>query len=204
LLIQCTLLISVLILCWGRWVFDPVAIISFAIFTAGIYALSAYLSIKYRNSLTYLSKKHITKVLLFIVVSLSFFTASFLCKHHWLGIHIYFVPSASMEPTLKPGQFILVDTWIYQDRAPSLNDVVVFEHGVKKQHLVKRISPWPSGEMTKGNAWYVMGDNRAASQDSRYFGGIKTEQLIGEVKLIIFAFNKQYQLLKEPLLMPVQ
>jgi signal peptidase I len=203
-LIQLTLFISVLILCWSRWVFKPATIISFLIFTIGIYVLSAYLSIKHRNSSIRLPKQHIAKVLLFIAVSLSLFTTGFVCKHHWLGIHIYFVPSASMKPTLKPGQFILLDTWVYQDSAPSLNDIIVFEHGIKQQHLVKRITTWPNGDMTKKGLWYVLGDNRAASQDSRYFGGIKTEQLIGEVKLIIFAFNKEHQLLKEPLLMPVQ
>jgi len=82
----------------------------------------------------------------------------FIYKHHWLGVHIYFVPSASMEPTLKPGHFILLDTWAYHNKPPSLNDVVVFEHGIKEQHLVKRISLWPNGEATKNNLLYVVGD----------------------------------------------
>jgi len=82
--------------------------------------------------------------------------------------------------------------------------VVVFEHGIEKKHLVKRINHWPNGETTKNNLWYVMGDNRNASQDSRYFGGITTEQLIGEVKLILIAFNKDHHLQNDALLTPVQ
>ncbi len=132
------------------------------------------------------------------------FTAGFIYKGWWLGIHIYFVPSASMEPTLKPGQFILLDTWAYDDTTPLLNDVVVFEHGVRHQHLVKRVNHWPNGKLTNDSLWYVMGDNRMASQDSRYFGGITTEQLMGKVKLVLVSFDKHKLLPIDSLLTPVQ
>jgi len=32
-----------------------------------------------------------------------------------------------MSPTLKPGQFILVDTWLYINEPIKLGDVVVFK-----------------------------------------------------------------------------
>ena len=74
---------------------------------------------------------------------------------------------------------------------PASNDIIIFEHGVRKQHLVKRINLWPSGELVKEGLWYVTGDNRRLSQDSRYFGGIATQQILGEVKLILTEFNKK-------------
>ncbi len=94
-----------------------------------------------------------------------------------------------MYPTLKSGQFILVDTWAYSDVTPSINDVVIFEHGVEKMHLVKRINLWPNGKLTKKGLWYVMGDNLKFSQDSRYFGGIAIEQISGKVKLVIASID---------------
>ena len=202
--IQFSFYLSLVLLCWNRWIFEPVVIVSLFALTVGIYALSACLSIKYYNPSSHLSKANIGKACFFIGVCLLLFGAGFIYKHRWLGIHVYFVPSASMEPALKPGQFILVDTWAFDDKTPSLNSVVVFEHGIEKRHLVKRINHWPNGELTKNNLWYVMGDNRSFSQDSRYFGGIATSQLIGEVKLILVTISNKPQIQIDSLLTPVK
>ena len=95
-----------------------------------------------------------------------------------------------MEPVLKPGQIIISDAWIYKDASPTVGDIVVIEHGVNNQILVKRINNWPNGERTKEGLWFITGDNSNASQDSRYFGGIASEQLIGKVKLILTDVNQ--------------
>lgn len=139
----------------------------------------------------------------FVMVGLCGLAAGYVYKHHWLGIHIYFVPSISMHPALKPGQFILLDTWAYHNETPSLNDVVVFEHGIENQHLVKRINLWPNGDLTKKELWYVMGDNRKNSQDSRYFGGVATKQFIGKVKLVLVTLDQNKPLNVAIVLTPV-
>jgi len=108
-----------------------------------------------------------------------------------------------MEPALKPGQLILSDTWIYNNVAPAVGDIVVFKHGVNNQYLVKRISNWPNGKRTKEDLWFVTGDNRNASQDSRYFGGIESEQFIGKVKLILTDVNRLQRLEITDFLTPV-
>jgi signal peptidase I len=88
---------------------------------------------------------------LFITTSSVLFITGFIYKDTWLGVHIYFVPSMSMHPTLKPGEFILLDTWAYQEIKPQLDDVVVFQQGPineENEHwLVKRISNWPDGKL---------------------------------------------------------
>jgi hypothetical protein len=76
--------------------------------------------------------------------------------------------------------------------------------GVPLFYSVKRVSYWPNGELLKGerlksnqikskqpkeNLLYVKGDNASASQDSRYFGGIPLNQVIGEVKLVLAHYN---------------
>jgi signal peptidase I len=202
-LIQLFFILSVTTLCWSRLVFEPWAIQVLLGVIGGIYLVGTARCFTGKRPT---SIKPLRQWLLasgFFVVSLSGLVASFVYKQHWLGIHLYFVPSMSMHPTLKPGQFILVDTWAYQDKTPSLNDVVVFEHGVERQHLVKRINHWPTGETIKNNLWYVVGDNRNYSQDSRYFGGIASKQLIGKVTLVLIALDKEHPLNIDIVLTPV-
>lgn len=196
---QFSLALTITTLCWSRLVFEPWSIkISLGVI-AFVYlgsALACFLVKAQPN-------KHWLPSLSFIIICSVGLAIGFSYKNDWLGVGIYFVPSMSMHPTLKPGEFILVDTWVYQDKTPSLSDVVVFEHGIEKKHLVKRINPWPTGEAIKNNVWYVMGDNRNASQDSRYFGGITTEQLLGKVKLVLIALDKEHPLNIDIVLRPV-
>ena len=39
--------------------------------------------------------------------------------------------------------------------------------------------------------WYVLGDNAQSSHDSRYFGGISNEHIMGKVKLVLTGINAQ-------------
>lgn len=184
-------------------IFEPLAIKILFGAIGGIYLVSSALCFTNKRPASIKPLRRWFLASGFIMVCLSGLVAGYVYKHQWLGIHIYFVPSMSMHPTLKPGQFILLDTWAYQNEQPSLNDVVVFEHGVEKQHLVKRINYWPDGELIRNELWYVVGDNRKFSQDSRYFGGIASEQLIGKVKLVLVAFDKKKPLNIDIVLTPV-
>jgi signal peptidase I len=44
------------------------------------------------------------------------------------GLRSYTIPSASMMPTLQPGDHFLVDTRAYSDSGPQRGDVVTFVH----------------------------------------------------------------------------
>ncbi|MDE1462685.1 signal peptidase I [Spartinivicinus poritis] len=132
---------------------------------------------------------------IFIILSYSALITGFITKHHWLGIHIYFVPSMSMYPTLKPGQFILLDTWVYQSQQLKVNDVVVFQHGNTHQWLVKRITQWPNGKLLNNGLLFMQGDNQNNSHDSRSFGGIKSKQVVGQVKLVLLGIDYRHHLL---------
>lgn len=116
----------------------------------------------------------------------------FKTKDRWLGVHIYFVPSMSMHPTLSPGDFILLDTWAYRSASPQQGDVVVFKY-LNQLRLVKRISVWPDGQLQLNGLWYLLGENQQASQDSRSFGGIRSDQIIGKVKLVLLGIDQQHQ-----------
>jgi signal peptidase I len=126
--------------------------------------------------------------IVFLVCGVTIFLTGFVLKNGLLGVHIYFVPSISMQPTLEPGDFILIDTWSYKNRKPKINDIVIFTTETFQGVLVKRIQPWPT-QQSNAEKYYVMGDNRSESQDSRKFGGISLTQIKGQVKIILFSIN---------------
>jgi hypothetical protein len=60
---------------------------------------------------------------------------------NWLlvaaGLHIYGIPSTSMEPTIDRGDQIVVDLRAYRGDPPHFGDIVVFHKD--SQQLVKRV-----------------------------------------------------------------
>lgn len=78
-----------------------------------------------------------------------------------------------MLPTLKPGQNVLVFTWAYLWNKPKVGDIVAIEKD--NRQIVKRIHYCSDHDIN------VMGDNESMSTDSREFGPITKEQIIGRV-----------------------
>jgi signal peptidase I len=134
-------------------------------------------------------------------------------------VQTFFIPSASMEPTLMIGDRILVDKLSYHLHGIGRGDIVVFSRppgevtSPEVKDLVKRViglpgdtisspdgrvwidgrplnEPWlPKGTVTTGikpqkippDHYFVMGDNRGNSQDSRFFGAIPRSLIVGHV-----------------------
>jgi signal peptidase I len=157
-------------------------------------------------------------------------------------VQTFFIPSGSMEPTLKIGDRILVNKLSYHLHAINRGDIVVFARppgencgGSPVNDLVKRVIGLP-GEtisLTKGaksyvvingkrldetwlptsargmtfpgpagtsyslnspyvipkNHYFVMGDNRTQSCDSRYWGPISRSLIVGKVELRIWPID---------------
>jgi signal peptidase I len=160
-------------------------------------------------------------VVLLVAVGVAFGVRAFVLQS-------YFIPSASMEPTLMIGDRILVDKLSYHLHGVGRGDIVVFATPPAEaadttvKDLVKRViglpgevisssggrvfingrplhEPWlPPGTVTTGirtqkvpaGEYFVMGDNRSDSQDSRFFGPIPRSLIVGRVVLRFWPLSR--------------
>ena len=78
-----------------------------------------------------------------------------------------------MHPTLHPGQDVLSFNWAYLGRKPKAGEIIVLSLNGKE--LIKRVTK------LEGEQVFVEGDNRNESTDSRHFGPISMDQVMGKV-----------------------
>ncbi|HZQ57941.1 MAG TPA: signal peptidase I [Acidimicrobiales bacterium] len=142
----------------------------------------------------------------------------------------FFIPSASMDPTLKVHDRILVNKLSYHMHPVHRGDIVVFKRSPNMRttegdikDLVKRViglpgetiqstsdghieingaalsesylppgtalgPPIPKQVIPSGH-YFVMGDNRTDSSDSRFFGPIARSQIIGRAFILIWPLS---------------
>jgi signal peptidase I len=127
------------------------------------------------------------------------------------------VESISMQPTLYPGDYVIVNKLAYHFKhSPDRGDVIVFRYPPNPEAIpyIKRVIGLPgdqihiadgkiyvNGELViepylvvttnRGGDWsvpegqlFVMGDNRNNSSDSRSWGFVPLENIIGRAELI--------------------
>ncbi|MGI9221345.1 MAG: signal peptidase I [Woeseiaceae bacterium] len=142
------------------------------------------------------------------------------------GFELYRVPSISMAPTVEKGDWIVSDTWHYDDALPAFGDLIV--HAVPEDHdllYIKRIVGLPADrieisndvlirngqpvhedyiQLTKpsrafltdfaasvipADHYFVLGDNRHNSRDSRFVGSIHQDFIRGRVMYRWLAYD---------------
>jgi signal peptidase I len=127
----------------------------------------------------------------------------------------FYIPSESMDPTLKINDRVLVNKLSYDVHSVHRGDIVVFEsppnEGAATKDLIKRViglpgetvesrnghividgrdldEPYLQPDVTTGpmdkvtvapDHYWVMGDNRSNSRDSRFFGAIPESLIVG-------------------------
>ena len=126
------------------------------------------------------------------------------------------VNGTSMDKTLKEGEILL----LYKIAKIERNDIVVVDENVQGSKIIKRVIGMPGetikcedgiiyiddqkykdkyayGDTSdfdevklKKDEYFVLGDNRLVSEDSRYFGPVKEKYIEGETSVVIFPFNK--------------
>lgn len=96
-----------------------------------------------------------------------------------MPIRIFKIKDNSMQPSLKDGDYVITSVLPYLFSRPKANDMVILKHPKKSFFIVKRIDrETPFG-------YFVMGDNRAASEDSREFGTIARSSIVGKVISVV-------------------
>jgi nickel-type superoxide dismutase maturation protease len=83
----------------------------------------------------------------------------------------------SMMPTLRSGDRVIVDRWTYRLRSPRPGEVALVE-GPDGRPVVKRVDRGPLAPAT--GVW-LLGDNAGSSLDSRSFGPVPRERVLGRV-----------------------
>ncbi len=80
-----------------------------------------------------------------------------------------------MSPTIQSGQIVLANRLSYLLKLPAIQDVVALKDPRDGKILIKRIVK------IKNKKYFVMGDNKSESTDSRAFGWITKKDIIGKV-----------------------
>lgn len=126
------------------------------------------------------------------------------------------VTGSSMDKTLRNGDIML----LYKLAKLNREDIVVVNKKVNGSNIIKRIIALPGekikcidgtiyindkqyadehaygitsdfDEITlASDEYFVLGDNRLVSEDSRFFGAVKEKYIEGQTSIIIFSFSK--------------
>lgn len=111
----------------------------------------------------------------------------------------FLVSGASMEPTFYNGNYLVIDEFSYHLRKPKKDEVVVFRYPKEpSKFFIKRIAGLPGETVTvqgqeiilDENEYYVLGDNRGASSDSRTWGPVREKFIIGRTLIRLWPIEK--------------
>jgi signal peptidase I len=115
---------------------------------------------------------------------------------HIMGF--YRIVTGSMTPSVMPGDFVIFDKTMYRHEGPKKGDIIVFTYPDDRSKLyVKRIAGLPGDTVTTDSAVaivphgfvYVLGDNKLHSDDSRHYGPIALNEILGKGRQIYFSFS---------------
>ena len=129
------------------------------------------------------------------------------------------VDGNSMNDNLKNNDLVIINKLIYRISDIKRFDVVVVKNDQDHDKIIKRVIGLPNETIiyrnnrlyvnnklvetsvkfkdtedfeytTKDNEYFVLGDNRPDSKDSRYLGPFSKKKILGRVRIRIFPFNK--------------
>ncbi len=166
-----------------RWLIDPYLFILMNGLLLGIHfiSLSHGLVIKRGNE-----RPATHLILILVILNVCLISVGHIYKSRLFGFELYHVPSQSMSPTIRVGDIVLTDTRAKVTELKG-NDVIVFKRHARGIVLLKRIQEVRSN--ADNPELFVVGDNKARSQDSRSFGWVNSEHFIGIITGALFSLN---------------
>lgn len=87
------------------------------------------------------------------------------------------ITGLSMQPLLPPETEVLINPHAYKQALPQINDLIVAIHPHRENlEIIKRVH-----YIAEDGTFFLLGDNLDYSSDSRSFGTIALENIIGKV-----------------------
>ncbi len=126
----------------------------------------------------------------------------------------YRIDGSSMNPTLKDGEYLIINNVAYYLNEPQHGDVIVFHHPRSDLNLIKRVIGLPGDEIEISNGqvkvngtvldepyireapqyyysgvvpenqFFVLGDNRNNSSDSHSWSFLPKENIVGKAMIV--------------------
>ncbi len=129
------------------------------------------------------------------------------------------VDGLSMHDTLNDHDIVIINKIVMKTNNINRFDIVVLKNNTDGDKIIKRVIGLPGEKIeykdnklyingeeiednfktnettdftaeTKENEYFVLGDNRELSKDSRYLGNFKKENIIGKVDFRFYPFDK--------------
>jgi len=96
----------------------------------------------------------------------------------------FIVSGESMVPTFENADYLIVDELTYHFRDPQNGDVVIFKYPKDTtKYFIKRVIGIPGdtvdGKVLADDQYFVEGDNRNQSSDSRIWGTLPRDLIVG-------------------------
>lgn len=108
-------------------------------------------------------------------------------KSWLLGYNLYHIPSKSMQPTLQIGDVVISDSW-FKESDIKQGAIAIFKRHPNGIILIKRITQVRKNSNNTQEI-FVEGDNKNFSVDSRRFGWVNANNIIGIASAKVFSLK---------------
>jgi len=112
-------------------------------------------------------------------------------------VQSFYIPSSSMEPTLVPGERVLVAKFYYRFTEPQRGDIIVFRYPIdKRKNLIKRVIGLPGEKIKIANGMvYVNGEPLEGEKFNRTYYDVgfygEGEKTVPEDSYFVLGDNSQ-------------